>query len=394
MGDHPAAGRSPPGHGGAEVGDDPDSADRADGRHPVSRGGSRAAGRQRPHLRGRRTRGADLRRHDATGGALASPSTPADADGTVAHSPALLILAGAGHRRRHRYGPQPGGLDEQRSRGHREVDHRAGSGSSTELSGCCTRGVSAAVRGAQRSAVSQRKRMFGRAVGVVRPVLIDRVERDHRQSDAQFLRRRIVVAITLAVGATLLGLSFAVQQGDPAFYPLTFGLAATWTVGSLLSGPLHLGHILLGGRLRRPITTPIAVGLLLAATFVLGALLVRTIPPLVRLTEDVLGYARLGNLWIIVMITLLNGVAEELFFRGALFAAIGVRHPVLISTVLYASTTIAGGNPLLVFTAAVLGTVVALQRRASGGILAPILTHITWSLTMLFVLPPVFGGAA
>jgi uncharacterized protein len=66
----------------------------------------------------------------------------------------------------------------------------------------------------------------------------------------------------------------------------------------------------------------------------------------------------------------------------------------LISTVLYASTTIAGGNPLLVFTAAVLGTVVALQRRASGGILAPILTHITWSLTMLFVLPPVFGGAA
>jgi hypothetical protein len=25
--------------------------------------------------------------------------------------------------------------------------------------------------------------------------------------------------------------------------------------------------------------------------------------------------------------------------------------------------------------------------------LAPILTHITWSLTMLFVLPPIFGGA-
>jgi len=204
--------------------------------------------------------------------------------------------------------------------------------------------------------------MMGRALGIVRPVLIEKVERDHRQSDTAFLRRRIVVAITLAVGAALLGLSFAVQQGDPAFYPLTFGLAATWTVGSLLSGPLHLGHILLGGRLRRPITTPIAVGLLLAATFVLGALLVRTIPPLVRLTEDVLGYARLGNLWIIIAITLLNGVAEELFFRGALFAAIGVQHALLISTVLYTLTTIAGGNPVLVFAAAVLGTVVALQR--------------------------------
>jgi membrane protease YdiL (CAAX protease family) len=102
----------------------------------------------------------------------------------------------------------------------------------------------------------------------------------------------------------------------------------------------------------------------------------------------------LGNLWIILVITLVNGVAEELFFRGALFAAIGVRHAVLISTVLYVLATVAGGNPVLVFAAAVLGTVVALERRASGGILAPILTHITWSLSMLFVLPPLFAAAA
>ena len=236
--------------------------------------------------------------------------------------------------------------------------------------------------------------MIGRAIGIVRPVLIDKVERNHRQSDAAFLRRRIVVAITLALGATLLGLSFSLRQGDPAFYPLTFGLAATWTLGSVLSGPLHLGHIQLAGRLRRPTITPIAVGLLLAALFVLGALIVRTIPSLVRLAEDVLGYARLGNLWVICVITLVNGIAEELFFRGALFAAIGVRHAVLISTVLYVLATVAGGNLVLVFTAAVLGTVVGLERRASGGILAPILTHVTWSLSMLFVLPPLFAAAA
>ena len=229
---------------------------------------------------------------------------------------------------------------------------------------------------------------------IVRPVLIDKVERDHRQSDAAFLRRRIVVAVTLALGATLLGLSFSLRQGDPAFYPLTFGLAATWTLGSVLSGPLHIGRIHLAGRLRRPTITPIAVGLLLAALFVLGALIIRTIPSLVRLAEDVLGYARLGNLWIICVITLVNGIAEELFFRGALFAAIGVRHAVLISTVLYVLATVAGGNLVLVFTAAVLGIVVGLERRASGGILAPILTHVTWSLSMLFVLPPLFAAAA
>jgi membrane protease YdiL (CAAX protease family) len=227
---------------------------------------------------------------------------------------------------------------------------------------------------------------------VVRPVLIDKVERDHWQPYEAFLRRRIVVGITLAVGATLLGLSFSVRQGGPAFYPLTFGLAATWTLGSLLSGPLYLGHILRGGTLRRPIITPIVAGLLLAALFVVGAFVIRTIPALASLTEDVLGYARLGNLWIILVITLVNGIAEELFFRGSLFAAIGTWHPVLISTALYALATVAGGNPILVFAAALLGTVVGLERRASGGILAPILTHITWSLSMLLVLPPIFAG--
>jgi membrane protease YdiL (CAAX protease family) len=146
--------------------------------------------------------------------------------------------------------------------------------------------------------------------------------------------------------------------------------------------------------LRRPIITSIGGGLLLAALFVLGALVIRTIPTLASFAEDVLGYARLGNLWIIFMITLVNGIAEELFFRGALFAAIGVWHPVLISTALYALATVAGGNPVLVFAAVILGAVVALERRASGGILAPILTHITWSLSMLFVLPPIFAGAA
>jgi membrane protease YdiL (CAAX protease family) len=239
---------------------------------------------------------------------------------------------------------------------------------------------------------SRRAWMVGRALGVVRPLLIDKVERDHRQSDAQFLRRRIVVAITIIVGATLLGLSFSTEQGDPRFYPLTLGLAATWVIGSFTSGPLHLGRILARGELRRPILAPILVGLCLAALFIVGALIFRMIPPLAGLTEDVLGYARSGNLAIITVITLVNGIAEELFFRGALFAAIGVRYPVLISTLLYGLATVPGGNPVLVFAALILGLVVGLQRRAGGGVLAPILTHITWSMTMLYVLPPIFAA--
>ena len=240
------------------------------------------------------------------------------------------------------------------------------------------------------TASSRRARLAGRAVGVVRPVLIDKVERDHQQSDAQFLRRRIVVGVTIVVGATLLGLSFSTEPGDAAFYPLTFALAATWVLGSFASGPLHLGHIVFRTQVRRPIVTPVVVGLLLAAMFVVGGLITREIPVLARFTNDVLGYAKAGSIWLVALVTLVNGVAEELFFRGALFAAIGRKHPVVISTLLYAVATVAGGNPVLVFAAAVLGLVTGLQRRAGGGVLAPILTHITWSLGMLLVLPHIF----
>ena len=232
----------------------------------------------------------------------------------------------------------------------------------------------------------------GHVLDVARQVFVHKVERDHRQPDREFRRRRVVVGATLMTGATLLGVSFSVRQGDPAFYPLTFALAGTWVLGSLASGPLHLGHIVIRGNRQRPIVTPIVVGLLLAAVFVGGALVFREIPPLAGYAEDVLGYARAGYLPLVALITLVNGVAEELFFRGALFAAIGKRHPVLISTAVYAAATVAGGNPVLVLAAAVLGTVVGLQRRAGGGVLAPILTHITWSITMLVVLPPIFAG--
>ncbi|MET4048660.1 CAAX protease family protein [Rhodococcus sp. 1163] len=228
-------------------------------------------------------------------------------------------------------------------------------------------------------------------VDVVKAALVEKVDRDHEESDKAFLRRRIVVVITLVVGATLLGLSLAVEPGDSVFYALTLGLAAAWIVGGFASGPLHLGRIRINGSMRRPIITPILTGLAASAVFVVGALIVRQIPPLADFTENVLAHARFGSLALIVFITLLNGVAEEIFFRGALFAAIGRRKPVLISTVIYTVVTLASGNPMLAFAAITLGFVLALQRRASGGILAPILTHVVWSTVMIFALPPLFA---
>nr|WP_246573058.1 type II CAAX endopeptidase family protein [Kineosporia corallincola] len=241
------------------------------------------------------------------------------------------------------------------------------------------------------AAAGLRRTATGRAVETfLRTTLIERVPRDHQQSDSGFRRRRVVTAITLVLGATLLGVSLSVAPGDPVFYPLTLLVAVVWTVGGLASGPLHLGWTSYRGALRRPLVNGIALGLMAGAIFVVGALIVREIPPLRNFVAHVLAHEKEGSLLLVVVVTLLNGLAEEVFFRGALFAAIGRRHPVLISTVVYAVATIATRNPMLVFAAFLLGAVLGLERRASGGILAPMATHATWSAVMLTTLPPLF----
>jgi membrane protease YdiL (CAAX protease family) len=224
----------------------------------------------------------------------------------------------------------------------------------------------------------------------LRRALWDVVPRDHRSTPAELLRRQLVTAGVVVVGGVVLGLSLRIDPGSAWFYPATLGLAAVWTVGAFASGPLHLGRIAAGDDLlRRPVLTPLLLGLGLAGAFVVGALLVREIPFLDDQVSSVLDHADQGSWPLLVLITAVNGVAEELFFRGAAYAAIP-RHPVVWTTIAYAVATLATGNVMLAFAALVLGAVVGLERRASGGILGPILTHCAWSITMLFALPALF----
>jgi membrane protease YdiL (CAAX protease family) len=90
------------------------------------------------------------------------------------------------------------------------------------------------------------------------------------------------------------------------------------------------------------------------------------------------------------LVAVANGVAEEIFFRGAVFAAATRHLPVVVSTLVYTATTVATGNLILVFATIAVGLVLGLQRRATGDVLAPTITHVTWSLLMLLVLPLFF----
>ena len=228
--------------------------------------------------------------------------------------------------------------------------------------------------------------------GWVRRALWDQVPRDQRETRQSLRRRQAVTAVFVLFGAVVLALTLRIEPGSSVFYLATVGLAVLWSVGAFASGRLHLGRIAFRDRLIRPVLTPIAIGATMAAIFVAGAFLVSGIPalqPLERQVESVITYADQGSIALLVVITAVNGVAEELFFRGALYAAI-TRHPVLWTSGLYGVATAATGNIMLAFAAVLLGIVCGLERRASGGILAPILTHCTWSLTMLLVLPLVF----
>lgn len=139
-----------------------------------------------------------------------------------------------------------------------------------------------------------------------------------------------------------------------------------------------------------PVTTPIAVGVGAFGIFYGAASLARHIPLLKEAITAILQYAHQGSDPLVLATTLANGVGEEIFFRGALFAAVGAKHPVPASTAVYMLATTATRNPALVLASGVMGTLFALQRRASGGIQAPILTHLTWSTLMLRYLPTLF----
>lgn len=218
------------------------------------------------------------------------------------------------------------------------------------------------------------------------------VEPERAVSDARELRRRRVVAIVTLIGGAA-GLAGLVRlPGDSGWFPVAaLALGAWWALGGVVGGPLRLGREQgADGPSGRPWLRPVLVGLALATVFVIGGLVAVQIPFLADQVRSVLTFTDAGSLPVIATVTLLSGAGEELFFRGGLYAAVKPAQQIWLTTVLYAVATAASGNPMLGLAAVLLGVITAAQRRATGGVLAPVLTHMTWSAMMLMALPLVF----
>jgi membrane protease YdiL (CAAX protease family) len=215
---------------------------------------------------------------------------------------------------------------------------------------------------------------------------------EHPEPPGVVRRRRRVVSAVSVVGAGLLGAALSTRPGSRRFYASTLAVAGVWTAGGVLSGPLHLGRIQLRNeQLRRPVLAPVAIGVGAFGSFYVCAWLARWTPVLDEAISRVLVFAEEGKEPLVLLTALANGVGEEVFFRGALYTALEGRRPVLTSTAVYTLATVTTRNPALVLAAGAMGTLFALQRRASGGLQAPLLTHLVWS-TLMVRHPPRSAG--
>lgn len=207
------------------------------------------------------------------------------------------------------------------------------------------------------------------------------------------VHRRAVIATGIG-GAGLLRAALSSPPGSRRFYLLAAGLAGTWAAGAFGSGALPFGRLgpPEGQRWERGhgLAGPGLTGAGAFGLFYGAARIARHVPALDRAIRGALRYEQHGSTPLVVLIASANAVAEELFFRGALWALVADSYPVVTTTLAYAVATAATGNPALILAGTATSVLFGLQRRTSGSPLAPALSHLTWSLLMLRYLSPVF----
>jgi membrane protease YdiL (CAAX protease family) len=160
---------------------------------------------------------------------------------------------------------------------------------------------------------------------------------------------------------------------------LAFAIAGVLLAGTYLSGGMPRPH----KTGRHPVVGPVLTAAALLAAFALLDGLSRLVPPVHHATQTVLARADLTTA--LVLGTIAASVAEELFYRGALFER--VRLPILTTTVAHMLTTLPAANVALTATAGLLGLVLGITRRTSGGWWAPAVTHVAWAFMVLAWLP-------
>lgn len=200
-------------------------------------------------------------------------------------------------------------------------------------------------------------------------------------------RRWIAVAVaTAAFTAALLGKEVANVWLITGLAALLSLVLAVWSDGRRLAALL------------RPRKRDLAVGLggglaLVVATHLLYPLGAELLPAFERLVEFL--YADISvppGPRAALPLTAFVVLAEEAVWRGVLMEELRhrFRHRrlrVAVATLLYAVPHVLAGIPVLVVAALAMGATWTLLRLATGRLVAPLLCHLVWSMTIFAIWP-------
>jgi membrane protease YdiL (CAAX protease family) len=201
-------------------------------------------------------------------------------------------------------------------------------------------------------------------------------------------RRRLLIV----VGVSTLAMALALGTKDTLNVWLTTGLVSGFV--------LLLGFGVHGAALWRLFTLSwrgavlgVGTGLLMAVlTKLFYPLGVTWLPQIPSAVADLYTYlAEPPGAFAALPILVLVVVAEECVWRGLLIDAL---HPfynvvtvILCSAVIYSLPHLAGRSLILFGVALVCGTIWGLLRVATGSVLVPILSHLSWNLNIFVFFP-------
>ena len=199
-------------------------------------------------------------------------------------------------------------------------------------------------------------------------------------------RRRVVVAVTIVVGTALLAATLRVEHGSAWFSVLGLLVAATWTIGSFVSGPIPF-QPRPRSACAAPSSGPSSLGVAAFVAFLVAYLVARHLPLVGPALDGVLDTADAGP--IAARAARRAGQRRR---RGAVLprraprraraAPAGDRHDDRLRRR-------HGGHrerrPR--HRRRRDGRALRLERLSTRGVLAPIVTHVTWTTLMVLALP-------
>lgn len=215
-------------------------------------------------------------------------------------------------------------------------------------------------------------------------------------------RARFEVSVALVLGSVLLAFALRFERGSAAFYACSLAVAVVW-IGAAALVRRTFGNEPAPQRFRAgssrasgrtvdrwvALGAGAAVGVLMFGVFVAGAEIGRHFSFLADPIDAILRKADGGPVLAVLAVALINGFAEEVFFRGALVDVFGTRQrrAYVAAVIAYVVVTSVSGNTALTVAAVVMGIVFALERWWTNGLLAPVATHLAWSTLMILAFP-------